>query len=99
MLGLLNKALIEDSMSEDSDNDQYEEIMNDLRLSFEGIRATINDYTKERLINNYLNQLSIAIKNQDLKNIKKLLKFVYDWYCREISEINQNELCFNKAEH
>ena len=99
VLGLLNKALIEDSMSEDSNNDQYEEIMNDLRLSFEGIRATINDYTKEGLITNYLNQLSIAIENQDIKNIKKLLKFVYDWYCREISEINQNELCFNKEEH
>lgn len=99
VIGLLNKALIEDPVSEDSNNDQYEEIMNDLRLSFEGIRATINDYTKEGLITNYLNQLSIAIENQDIKNIKKLLKFVYDWYCREISEINQNELCFNKEEH
>lgn len=99
VIGLLNKALIEDPVSEDSNNDQYEEIMNDLRLSFEGIRATVNDYTKEGLITNYLNQLSIAIENQDIKNIKKLLSKVYEWYGKEISKINQNDWCFNKEEH
>ena len=99
VLGLLNKALIEDSVSEDIDNAEYEESINDLRLSFEGIKATVNDYTHEGLITNYLNQLSRAIENQDIKNIKKLLSIVYDWYGREISEINQNEYCFNKEEH
>lgn len=99
VLGLLNKILIEDFVSEDIDNAEYEESMNDLQLSFEGIRATVGDYTKEGLINNYLNQLSKAIENQDIKNIKKLLNLVYDWYCREISKINQNEWCFNKEEH
>lgn len=99
VLGILNKSLIEESISEDINNDQYEEIMNDLRLSFEGIKVTINDYTKEGLISNYLNQLSKAIENQDIKNIKKLLNIVYEWYGKEISKINQNEWCFNKEEH
>lgn len=98
VLGLLNKALIEDSVHEDIDSDKYEEIMNDLRLSFEGIRTTVNSYTKDGLINNYLNQLSRAIENQDIKNIKKLLNIVYDWYVKKISQINQNEWCFNKEE-
>lgn len=99
VLGLLNKALLEDSNSENSVNEQYEEIINDLQLSFEGIKAIINDYTKDGLINNYLNQLSKAIENQDIKNIKKLLNIVYDWYNKNISKINQNEWCFNKESH
>jgi len=99
VLGLLNKALIEDSIADDTESEQFEETMNDLRLSFEGIKTTINDYTKEGLITNYLNQLSKAIEKQDIKNIKKLINLVYDWYSREISKINQNEWCFNKEEH
>ena len=99
VIGLLNKALIDDSDSNNSENKQFKDSLNELQLSFEGIKATVNAYTKEGLINNYFNQLTKSITNGEIKNIKILLNKISDWYRNEIVQINQNEWCFNKEEH
>lgn len=102
VLGLLNKALIEDSVSEDIDNAEQEsflEILNQLKMEIGSFKSTILTWTKAGNIGNYLEQLEIALEKMDLKAIKYCLKQAQTWYDQNIERLMKSPYNAHKLEH
>ncbi len=71
-----------------------------LRVEFEGIRDTINGYTTQGNVNNHLNQLEIALKENDLVTVRYCLQELVKWYGNNIAEIRSDGIFVNNlAEH
>lgn len=72
-----------------------------LRVEFEGIRDTINGYTTTQgNVNNHLNQLEIALKENDLVTVRYCLHELVKWYGNNIAEIRSDGIfVHNLAEH
>ena len=66
-----------------------------LRIEFEGIKDTINDYTTQGNVNNHLNQLEIALKKNDLAAMRYCLHELVKWYGNNIAEILRNRFVNN----
>lgn len=104
LLGRLQRMVINYGSNDTELKNNYEEdeFFNDLyilNIEFNGIKSVLENYTKKGNINNYINQLEISIKNNDVKGIKYCLSKIVDWYNKNISKISSNQLVFDKDSH
>ena len=101
VLGLLNKALIEDSFSESTDNtlSQYIDVINQLKLETGSFKSTALTWDKKGNICNYFEQLELALNNNNIKNIKYCLNLINDWYDQTLDRIINASYCAYKNEH
>lgn len=70
-----------------------------LSLEYDGIYGTIDEYTDDANIMNYLAKLKAAIDQADYEIIRYSLSELDKWYDRNISEISSNEYVFNLESH
>lgn len=101
VLGLLNKAIIEDSFSESNDNtpSQYIDILNQLKVEIGSFKSTALTWDKKGNICNYFEQLEFALNNTNIKNIKYCLNLINDWYDQTLNRIINASYCAYKNEH
>lgn len=81
------------------DKNSLQKDLKELKLEFNGIKSTINDYTSDGNIINYLEQLEKAITSSDIDNIKYCLVRIEEWYRNNISNIHSNQFCYNSDSH
>lgn len=70
-----------------------------LVLEYDGIYGTINEYTSDSNIQNYLSKLKEAIAEANYDAIKYTLSKIDKWYDENISAIETNEFVFNLKTH
>ena len=101
VLGLLNKALIEDSSSEFSNSNQsdFSDILNQLKIEVGSFKSTALTWDKKGNICNYFEQLEQALNNDNIKSIKVCLRLIDEWYNQTIDRIVNAQLCPHKNEH
>ena len=101
VLGLLNKALIEDSEAGNSNTEQesFLEIINQLKMEIGSFKSTVSSWTKEGNIVNYLEQLETALEKVEVKSIKYCLKQTQDWYNQNIERIIKSSYNAHKLDH
>lgn len=101
VLGLLNKALIEDSSSEFSNSNQsdFPDILNQLKIEVGSFKSTALTWDKKGNICNYFEQLEQALNNDNIKSIKFCLRLIDEWYNQTIDRIVNAQLCPHKNEH
>ena len=75
------------------------DVLKRLKLEFDGIRKTIDDYTSTGNINNHLNQMEVALSDGNLEVIKYCLSELSNWYNKNISKIHSNMFCYNSDDH
>ena len=98
VIGLLNMYLL-NNQSKERDTDKEIDDFNQLKIEYQGIRDTIEEYTHDGNIMNYLQQLNIAIENYNLLSIKYCLNGIDSWYKNNISSILNNQYVFNSNNH
>lgn len=101
LIGLLNKALIEDSYT-DSINDnqsEYMDIINQLRVEIGSFKSTALTWEKNGNICNYFEQLELALNSGNIKTIKYCLNQINDWYNQTLDRIIKASYCPHKIEH
>ncbi len=101
VLGLLNKALIEDfgTNNLNAEQESFLEILNQLKMEIGSFKSTILTWTKAGNIGNYLEQLEIALEKMDLKAIKYCLKQAQTWYNQNIERLMKSPYNAHKLEH
>lgn len=101
VLGLLNKALIEDfgPSNLNAEQESFLEILNQLKMEIGSFKSTILTWTKAGNIGNYLEQLEIALEKMDLKAIKYCLKQAQTWYDQNIERLMKSPYNAHKLEH
>lgn len=70
-----------------------------LELEFEGIRKTIEDYTSEGNIINFLDGLKKQLEIKDLEAITYYINEIYSWYEHNINKIHRNEFVVDPSAH
>lgn len=70
-----------------------------LRVEYNGIKDTIEKYTSRGNVINHLNQLEIALNENDIITIRYCLKELVEWYLINITEINTNVYVHDKKDH
>lgn len=66
-----------------------------LQIEYEGIYGTIDDYTSDANITNYLLKLKEGIDELDYDTVKYSLEEIISWYDKNINEIRNNRYVFN----
>ena len=103
LIGILKLHIINEESTEmkrsDTTEGEFEEAFRELRLEYEGIKNTIEEYTEDANIVNYLSQLGEAITSVDIASIKYCLRGVLEWYQNNISKIHENEYVYNHDSH
>ena len=103
LIGILKLHIINEESTEmkrsDTTEGEFEEAFRELRLEYEGIKNTIEEYTEDANIVNYLSQLGEAITSVDTASIKYCLRGVLEWYQNNISKIHENEYVYNHDSH
>ena len=101
VLGLLNKALIEDSSSEFSNSNQsdFSDILNQLKIEVGSFKSTALTWDKKGNICNYFEQLEQALNNDNIKSIKVCLRLIDEWYNQTLDRIINSRYCPHKNEH
>ena len=70
-----------------------------LKLEYNGIKDTIEKYTTRGNVINHLNQLEIALNENDIVAIRYCLKELTEWYFNNISAIYANNYVHDKTDH
>lgn len=70
-----------------------------LSLEYDGIYGTLNRYTSDANLMNYLSKLKKAIADADYDTIMYTLSGVDKWYDENIADISSSEFVFNLASH
>lgn len=70
-----------------------------LQIEYEGIYGTIDDYTSDANITNYLLKLKEGIDELDYDTVKYSLEEIISWYDKNINEIRNNRYVFNFDSH
>ncbi len=78
---------------------ELQSVLKRIRLEFHGIKSTIEDYTLDGNVINYLNKLEIAIIANDLFSIKYCLNALSVWYNNNMNKIESNNYVHNKSSH
>ncbi len=100
IIGILKMHIIDNvEKGQKTVEDDYEKNFRELKLEYNGIRKTINDYTSDGNIINYLNQLDEGITDCDIDNIKYCLAAILEWYEKNISKIHSNQFVTHADSH
>lgn len=99
IIGILQLHITDTEKEEDFKEEEFEKIFRELKLEYEGIKNTIQRYTSDGNIINYLNQLSIGISSSDIDSIKYCLESILSWYQKNISKIHSNPFECNCESH
>lgn len=99
VIGILKQYLISEEEKMNSESDNIEQAFLELRIEYDGIKDTIEEYTDDGNIINYLNKLGEAISSGDIAIIKYCLEGVCNWYNKNISDIHSNEYVYNDDSH
>lgn len=103
LVGILKLHIINEGAEKgeksDATENKYEKGFRELRLEYEGIKKTIEGYTSDANVVNYLNRLGEAITSEDVASIKYCLRCILEWYKNNISKIHTNEYVFNDNSH
>lgn len=75
------------------------DILKRLKLEYEGIRNTIDNYSSNNSVTNHLKKLEIALNENDLVAIRYCIRELVEWYRNNIAEIYNNEYVSNPEEH
>ncbi len=70
-----------------------------LKIEYDGIYGTIDDYTSDSNIMNYLLKLKEGIDDLDYDVVMYSLEEIIKWYDNNISEIRSNQYVFNFDSH
>ena len=70
-----------------------------LRIEYDGIYGTIDDYTSDPNIMNYLLKLKTGIDELDYEVVKYSLEEIIKWYDKNIEKIRNNEFVHNWGSH
>jgi hypothetical protein len=70
-----------------------------LKLEYNGIKDTIKKYTSRGNVINHLNQLEIALNENDILAIRYCLKELTEWYFNNISAIYANNYVHDETDH
>ncbi|MFI3326337.1 MAG: hypothetical protein R3Y35_09210 [Clostridia bacterium] len=76
----------------------FDNIINDLTYSLEGIKSEIFSYTTGGNISNFLQKAQDGLDKKDFALISKSVTDVHDWYCQNINEMLSCDFCYNKNE-
>lgn len=101
VLGLLNKALIEDSSSDFSNSNQseFEDTLNQLKIEVGSFKSTALTWEKNGNICNYFEQLEQALTDNNIKSIKICLQLINTWYNQTLDRIINSRYCPHRNEH
>lgn len=99
VIGILKLHMINESEDFSTMENEFDKSFRELKLEYEGIKATIEDYTNEGNIINYLNRLKEAIESEDISNIKYCLEKILRWYHNNISRIHSSKYVYNQESH
>lgn len=99
IIGILKLHMIDESRELNTTENELEKNFRELKLEYEGIKNTIEDYTSDGNITNYLNQLKEGIESGDGVNVKYCLGAILKWYQKNISKIHTNQYVFNSDSH
>lgn len=99
VIGILKLHMIDESEESNTTEDELEKNFRELKLEYEGIKNTIDRYTSDANITNYLTQLGKGIASGDIVTIKYCLEAILNWYQKNISKIHSNEFVFNDDSH
>lgn len=70
-----------------------------LKVEYNGIKDTIEKYTSSGNVINHLNQLEIALNENDIVAIRYCLKELVEWYLINITAIYANDYVYDKKDH
>lgn len=70
-----------------------------LEIEYDGIYGTIEDYTSDSNIMNYLLQLRTGIDDRDYEIVKYSLEELIKWYDNNIGKISNSKFVFNLDSH
>ena len=70
-----------------------------LKIEWDGIYGTVEDYTSDSNVMNYLTKMKEGIDDLDYDIVKYSLKELIDWYDRNINEIRSNKYVINFDSH
>lgn len=70
-----------------------------LAIEYDGIYGTINEYTSDASLMNYLFKLKEAIAEANYDAIMYTLSGIYKWYDENIGYISSNGFAFNLKSH
>ena len=70
-----------------------------LKIEWDGIYGTVEDYTSDSNVMNYLTKMKEGIDDLDYDIVKYSLKELIDWYDRNINEIRSNRYVTNFDSH
>lgn len=70
-----------------------------LKLELDGIRDVITQYSSSVNVNNFINGLDIALKEDNYEEMLYYLNQLCIWYKNNINEIHSNEFVFNSDDH
>ena len=70
-----------------------------LSLEYDGIYGTLNRYTSDANLMNYLSKLKEGIADADYDTIIYTLSGIDKWYDENIADISSNEFVFNLVSH
>lgn len=100
VIGILKLKIINEQPKDATiDKKQFNKDLKELNLEYNGIKSTIEDYTSDGNILNYVNQLGTAIKSCEIESIKYCLSAMEQWYVKSISSIHSNEFVYNAESH
>lgn len=99
VIGILRQHLLCDKEKMNSESDNIEHAFRELRIEYDGIKDTIEEYTDDGNITNYLNKLGEAISSGDIAVIKYCLDGISNWYNKNILDIHSNQYVFNVGSH
>lgn len=99
VIGILQLHTIDASEESNAQEGELEKNFRELKLEYEGIKNTIDDYTSDANITNYLTQLGDGIASGDIPKIKYCLDAILNWYQKNISKIHSNRYVFNGDSH
>lgn len=101
LIGILKLHIINEGANEmeNTTESELEKSFRELKLEYQGIKKTIEDYTHDGNITNYLAQLGEGINSGDMTKIKYCLNAILKWYQKNISKIHSNYLVANDESH
>lgn len=103
LIGILKLHIIDEGANEmeksNATESELEKSFRELKLEYQGVKKTIEDYTHDGNITNYLTQLGEGINSGDMVKIKYCLNAILKWYQKNISRIHSNYLVVNTESH
>lgn len=99
VIGILRLHMIDVSEEANTSEDEMTKTFQELKVEYEGIKNTIDDYTRNANITNYLAHLGEGIALGDIPKIKYCLEAILNWYQKNISKIHSNQYVFNADSH